>query len=298
VSSGIPFRPRSASEIVDAAFQLLRGHFGQLAVIAAVVLIPSLIVSLVNVWTLPPGVVPGSAEAVQATLTGTRMAIAAPLGVAAFLWLIVGFGALVAAAADAYLGRPVQPAAAFRRAFARAGRLIGGHLLTYLVVFGLLLVVALAVALGAAVMVPVLGPVLAGLAVAAAFVAGCVWLLLMLSRYFTITPVLMLEDVGAVAALGRSSALSAGSRGRIVGIAVLVIAISVVVVMVSAAVSVALPGNPQLTSVVANLFYVPLYPLFTCVMTVLYYDLRIRKEGYDIELMARELGEGAHQPAF
>jgi hypothetical protein len=30
--------------------------------------------------------------------------------------------------------------------------------------------------------------------------------------------------------------------------------------------------------------------LLTVVSTMLYYDLRIRKEGFDLEIMARELG--------
>lgn len=293
MSSAIPFRPRSASEIVDAAFQLLRGNFGPLAVIAAVVLIPSLVVSLVNVWTLPPGVAPGSPEAVREAFTGARFALVVPLGIAAFLWLTVGFGALVAAASDAYLGRAVDPGTAFRRAFARAGRLIGGHLLAYLLLFGVFILMGIA----AAVAIPIFGR-LGVLAAFAGVVGGLVWLCVMVARYFTITPVLTLEDVGAAASLGRSSALSAGSRGRVFAVACLVFVISIVVVMVAAGVAVVLPGNPQLASVIANLFYVPLYPLFTCVMTVLYYDLRIRKEGYDIELMARELGEGTQQPAL
>jgi hypothetical protein len=36
-----------------------------------------------------------------------------------------------------------------------------------------------------------------------------------------------------------------------------------------------------------------LYPFVQVVITLLYYDLRIRKEGFDMELMAKELGFGA-----
>jgi len=35
------------------------------------------------------------------------------------------------------------------------------------------------------------------------------------------------------------------------------------------------------------LFY---YPLLTCVFTLFYYDLRVRKEGFDVELLATQLG--------
>jgi hypothetical protein len=33
-------------------------------------------------------------------------------------------------------------------------------------------------------------------------------------------------------------------------------------------------------------------PLSAAVLTVLYFDLRVRKEGFDLELMARRLGAG------
>ncbi len=39
-----------------------------------------------------------------------------------------------------------------------------------------------------------------------------------------------------------------------------------------------------------NLARIVIYPFFTVVTTVLYFDLRIRKEGLDLELMAKELG--------
>jgi hypothetical protein len=32
-----------------------------------------------------------------------------------------------------------------------------------------------------------------------------------------------------------------------------------------------------------------IYPLFYCVLTVTYYDLRVRKEGFDLELLASSL---------
>jgi hypothetical protein len=31
------------------------------------------------------------------------------------------------------------------------------------------------------------------------------------------------------------------------------------------------------------------YPLFYCVLTVAYYDLRVRKEGFDLEVLAAAL---------
>ena len=50
-------------------------------------------------------------------------------------------------------------------------------------------------------------------------------------------------------------------------------------------------------SVVNAIFRIFVYPLIAIVQTLLYYDARIRKEGYDLELMAQDLGAPAAQAA-
>jgi hypothetical protein len=35
------------------------------------------------------------------------------------------------------------------------------------------------------------------------------------------------------------------------------------------------------------------YPVISCVFTLFYYDLRVRKEGFDLEVLAKQLGLGA-----
>jgi membrane protein YdbS with pleckstrin-like domain len=41
--------------------------------------------------------------------------------------------------------------------------------------------------------------------------------------------------------------------------------------------------------VVAAVIQLFLYPLVYCVLTVAYYDLRVRKEGFDLEVLAQTL---------
>jgi hypothetical protein len=41
--------------------------------------------------------------------------------------------------------------------------------------------------------------------------------------------------------------------------------------------------------VLAGVLQLFLYPLFYCVLTVSYYDLRVRKEGFDLEVLAQSL---------
>ena len=41
--------------------------------------------------------------------------------------------------------------------------------------------------------------------------------------------------------------------------------------------------------VVTSLLSILIYPFFYVVLTVLYYDLRVRKEGFDLELLASQM---------
>jgi hypothetical protein len=50
-------------------------------------------------------------------------------------------------------------------------------------------------------------------------------------------------------------------------------------------------GSVGMVAVIAigGLVQMFIYPLFYCVLTVTYYDLRVRKEGFDLELLASTL---------
>jgi hypothetical protein len=59
-----------------------------------------------------------------------------------------------------------------------------------------------------------------------------------------------------------------------------------------------LTQNATLLSVLGALTTLVLYPVWPVVATVLYYDLRVRKEGLDLEVLAGELGpSSAAEPA-
>ena len=48
-----------------------------------------------------------------------------------------------------------------------------------------------------------------------------------------------------------------------------------------------------LTTIVNILVYAITYPLWAAVITVLYYDLRVRNEGFDLQLLAQGVGADA-----
>ena len=72
------------------------------------------------------------------------------------------------------------------------------------------------------------------------------------------------------------------------------------VVAISGLAAVLLPDGPGIASsassvatvvaiAIGGIVQLFIYPLFYCVLTVTYYDLRVRKEGFDLELLASSL---------
>src|SRR5207244_4396625 len=110
-------------------------------------------------------------------------------------------------------------------------------------------------------------------------------------------PAFMMEDVGALGALQRSSDLVKGrwwaTLGRLLAAIVLLIVSLVVVGAIFGAVG---NGLTDVTlylvlngvgNVIADLVIVP---FVAAVLTVIYIDLRVRKEALDIEVLAQGLG--------
>jgi hypothetical protein len=297
VPTAVALRPRSFSELFDAGFMLAREHFRPLATLSAIIAIPAIVLGVVNVALFGPGV--GGASRTGALVQTL------PLTVVSACWYFVGAGALVHATSAAYLGEPIDPAASLRRAAGRAPALIGAHAVAYLAA-GATLAAAVFVAflltmlLGGALKLvglrlPPTGPVTASLfttlMVGALGAAAAV-----LARFVNVTPVLMVEGGGALAALRRSGALAAGQLPRIVALFAILVTVSLTFAFTALGIGTLL-RNAYLSNVLATLFSIPLYPLASCVLTALYYDLRIRREGFDIAWAARGLGPGAPDAA-
>jgi hypothetical protein len=109
--------------------------------------------------------------------------------------------------------------------------------------------------------------------------------------FFAALYVVVIEGSDTFGALGRSRGLARGSFGRILGTIFLVgvivafvqyllgIVLSLIVVLFNTT-SVGVALLPYL---LAAIF---IYPLKTAVMVLLYYDLRIRREGFDLAFAA------------
>lgn len=112
------------------------------------------------------------------------------------------------------------------------------------------------------------------------------------ARFFAVTPVVALEGVNAMDAFSRSSVLSEGRKWSILGTLALVYGIYFLLSMGISVITVpaALAGHVLVSTLVSSVFTVVAYPLTGLVTMMLYYDARIRVEGFDVEHMSAQLG--------
>lgn len=215
------------------------------------------------------------------------------------------------------LGEPVRPAEALRRAFSRVGAMTGAYVLSLgwsaLITLLCLIPGALVAGLGIAAAVAggsnVLGAIVGGVGALLAglgLIAAILWYFL---RFLMLPPVMAMEDVGAWEAFRRSGALLSGRvepgfLGRVVVRAMILYTVMSLILLSVQLVSgipswlvMAPYGSPfdagtmartpqyllvpaELLQVVAQACLTPIYFVFC---SFFYLDMRVRREGLDLE---------------
>ena len=143
------------------------------------------------------------------------------------------------------------------------------------------------------------GPGMAGLMVFIGIVAATWFVIWVLCAYATTTAIVVLEDLpSSFDAFSRSWELTRGARLKVFGTVVVAWLISqflpqLVVGGISGVLGVA--GNDSLQPffvVIASLMGIVLAPILPCALTLLYYDLRVRREAFDLQVLSEQLGTG------
>jgi hypothetical protein len=116
------------------------------------------------------------------------------------------------------------------------------------------------------------------------FLFPAVWISAMV---FAVIPAVVLERLGPFKAFDRSGDLAKGVKWHILR-ALGIIALIWVVGKFGGGFLAALIPNPSLQLTAAALIDMLVYPLFGIASTLIYYDIRIRKEGFDLEIMAKQ----------
>jgi hypothetical protein len=270
----ITLRPRSATELVDATFQVFRREPLQFIVAVGIAYLPFLIiVPLVGSAALSAAGV--SIAANQAAWSARNVGLSALVAVLAVVTYIFSAGTTTMLASDVYLGHAPDLGRAFVVTARRAPRLVGA-----IIVSGILMMVPF---------VPfALAGVLGSAASVIAFVLLCIVEAWIYATLIALRPAILLENVSIVRAISRSRQLSDGLRRHILASVVLVLLINLAFA-IGASVASSFLGSQLLKAVLQFVVGVLVYPLVGIVQTLVYYDLRIRREGFDIEHLASSL---------
>jgi hypothetical protein len=113
------------------------------------------------------------------------------------------------------------------------------------------------------------------------------------ARFAVVRQAIVLEDAGTGRALSRSSALSGGLKWHILATLALIVLL-LLAVNIGAGFLIGIIPSRVLVNVLSTTLSVVVGPILGIAETVLYYDLRIRREGFDVEYL---VGRDASPPA-
>lgn len=265
-------RPLGIGEILDVAIKIYRARFLVLVKSAAVVLGPVFALSALIRISFPagddllaetqPGATPQfDVDALWPFLAGTSIIV-----VLAYLASTLATGACFKAVSGAYLDESPDWRDTVRFARSKLGSLVWLSLLTALLAgIGLLLFILPGVYLWVA--------------------------------WSVAAPVLLLEDVRGWKAMKRSRELIRGRFWPTISVVLLMLVLTTIVqaVLVAILAGVVSVSGSDVALAVADAVGqtasgVLTTPLSAAVLTVLYFDLRVRKEGFDLELLSRRMG--------
>jgi hypothetical protein len=262
-----PLGAMSLGDILDRGLKLLLGRFPLFFTISLLVQLPVIILQML-VPAFQTGGGSGGALIIVA-IALLSLLILTPISQAVILYVV----------AQEYIDRPATLGQAFSYALSRFGSLLGSVILAGLITF--------------------LG-----------FLAFCIPGIYLGVLYSFVSQVVVLENLSGMNALNRSKQLVSGHWGRVFGVIFLIqIVIAVIGNLITFALGKVLPfqeivpvagGGPfqyvvtytsypnyHINIGVVALVNVVLSAYLAICITLLYLDLRIRKEGFDLEMAAR-----------
>jgi hypothetical protein len=272
----LPLHPMTFGDVLDGSFKLLKANLRTIVLVSAVFLIPVNLVAAFFQRDLLGGHGflrlmndPSLLEEAAATgpsnaaLLGTVIAVLASILVTPF----VG-GAVSRVVASSYLGEELGPGPAMRATWLRFLALLGAFFFTFLLkAVGLLFCL--------------------------------VGALVPMTFFLVTTPAVMVEELGPIQAMARSVGLVRARFWPVMGIGIVSgLLASLLGNILStpftfAALAVGYRWGWILAAVGGILPALVTTPFVAIVATLVYFDLRIRNEGFDLQMIAAELARGA-----
>ncbi len=272
--AGLDLRPLSVGEILDRTFTLYRRHF---VLFIGIMAVPQLLVLVVNLaQTLllrGPGAhtpVLLAQHAIETVLVSIVVLIVT------FIAVLFAQAATIYAVSEYYLGRLTNISDALHRAWGEIGTVFTVGLLN-----------------GLAVMVGIICLVIPGFYI--------------LCRYIVAVPAALIERRNPMDALSRSWTLTSGNAGRAFLLIILYFAVSFaagLLIGVPFGIAVVMnKGNPAaiqlwtaLTQVGNTVVNIVVGPILLIATSVFYFDLRVRKEAFDLQFMMDPTSEHVTPP--
>jgi len=287
------FRPMGAMDILDEVIDIYKSNFALLLGVAAILYVP---ISVINGLTADYSGRPGHVD--WATL------------------LMIPFEAIVTGAlaygiSERYLNKQVSITDCYRRILARPVllSLICAVLIKTLIVFGPLLALMLVfhpnIPRDPSLMTPEQAVRL--LAFCALAFIGFIWTFVFGVKMLLVEPALVIERKGALASIARSWKATGGIFWKSVGIYALVVLVFVIVYgiivgpvqfPITQNILAGLPVSAAsiwLMTILSTIISTLSIPVFAAARILLYYDVRIRKEAFDLEILAAELDRKAKE---
>lgn len=289
-------RPMEFGEILDGALQLFRRHFGLFLKLSLAVMWLPLAFSIY--WRARFF---GFASATPQQTMAVMQNEIVPFTLWALGWGLLYYAGMLMLTAgsirvisDSYLGREPQFGDSLQFGLGKIVPLflvgLGKGLLLFLLMVLFSIVVGLTASAGGPAVLLVLIEVI-----------GAIWLFIYVAcGYMVTTPVVVLETLSSnFDAFGRSWELTKGMRLRLFGLVVVAwlianllptLVLSAVGAVVAQLLGQILPSAIFAWTVIAAVLPVILTPVIPCVLTLAYYDLRVRREGFDLQLLSEQLG--------
>ena len=273
VPTPLRLRPLEVGDLLDETFRMYRRHFVLFAGISVIASIPSAALSGYGSYALFSGLLTQTGSRGPDLASVESALVGFGIGALVNLLLIPFFyGAVTYAACESALGHPVTAGGVFMAVLRRYF-----HLLGYWLLIGLMIVF---------------------------FCPLPLWIWIWVG-WVVVMPVIFIENVGLGTAMGRSWRLVQGRWWRtflivflmFIVVYVVRIALSAFVTLAQALLQIVLPSililgiSEATTVIVASL----VNPVIQIAIVLIYFDLRVRREGLDLFQLAQRVA--AAQPA-
>lgn len=302
----------SAGDIIDRAVRLYRRNF---LALLRIVIAPSLVAYagsiLMSIGWRNVTLSKGDARVVITVLMILGGFLLWVIGKAAF-YAVLG-GSSRSLVAHFFEGKPILARDVYRAVRERVWSLIGATLMIGLLLLGVMMIAYFFISIVAAILALIVAPIMSempgwmqtvftlGIAIIA-LVTLVLTVLLAYSRIVYVPQILMVEEKGVFASIGRSFALASGQLRRIAALFLfwIIVGWSVLWLLFFPLESFAYWMGVDITpfntnapvwygvaqQTVTQLSEILLMPIAMLGFTLLYLDSRVRKEGFDVELLA------------